>query len=99
MDRIVCLNRHVAVFVDELGKRDDTLGLVTHIDDDFRGRHLQHGPFDDFAFGEIAEATLVHRQKALVLSLIDVTTFCVGRRQRDQGGVGLDRCPIQLRRS
>src|SRR5688500_7182283 len=52
VDHVADLDADLAGLVTELVEGDDSLGLVAHVDDHFRLRHLQDDALDDFALGE-----------------------------------------------
>ena len=64
VDDVARLHHHRAVLVEELVDRDDALGLVADVDDDFVVGDLQDRALDDLAFRDISEAVIVKVQEA-----------------------------------
>ena len=72
VDDVAGFHGQLAVFVEELGNRDDALGFVAHVHDDFRGGHLEHGALDDLAFRDISEAVIVDGEELVELFGVDL---------------------------
>ena len=72
VDNVARLHGDLAGLIDEFVDRNDSLGLVSDVDDDFRRRDFQHRPLHDLAFRDVAEAGIVKVQKACVFLRIDL---------------------------
>ena len=64
VDDVARLHHHRAVLVEELVDRDDALGLVADVDDDFVLADFEDRALDDLTLRDVAEAVIVKVQKA-----------------------------------
>src|SRR5262249_41222602 len=72
VDDVAGFDGDVAVFVQELRNRDDALGLVADVDNNFRRGHLEHGALDDLAFRDVSKAVIVDFEEAIVFFAVDL---------------------------
>src|SRR6185436_540410 len=78
VDDVAGLNRDLAGLVQELVDRDDALGFVADVDNDFGGGDFENRSLDDFAFRDIAEAVIVGIEQPGVLGRVDLFVVFAG---------------------
>src|SRR5688572_1846440 len=78
VDGVALLHGHVAVLVEKLVNRDETFGLVPHVDDDVALGDFQHRALDHFALRHVAEAVVIgfeHGRKFLRVHVLVLHRF------------------------
>jgi hypothetical protein len=90
IDDIAGLHGYLSALVEKFVDGNDSLGLVTDINDDFAVGHFQNRALDDFAFCYIPEAVIVKVQKAGVFLRIYVGIVSV------PGSSRFERLPTRL---